>query len=117
MDTEKRLFDFAIWLVALSVLLAILTSCNPYEELQTATTTTQPTKVPPAGQSPTPHTCTVTTGVPAGYLNLRTGEGTSYAVIRVLNEGETLTVITRGAWHEVTDAQGNHGYINSRYCK
>ncbi len=28
---EKRIFNFAIWLVAVSVLLAILTSCSPFD--------------------------------------------------------------------------------------
>ncbi len=67
--------------------------------------------------TPAPDTCTVTTGAPVGYLNLRNGAGVQYAVIRVLTEGEVLTVVTRGAWHEVTDTRGNHGYINSTYCK
>lgn len=124
MKTEKRIFDLFIWILFVTALL-ILTSCNPYEGLTTptqeptVTATATQSKIPSgtADPSPTPQACTVSTGVPAGNLNIRTGAGTSYAVIRVLAEGETLTVIKRGAWLQVIDAQGNQGYINSTYCK
>jgi uncharacterized protein YgiM (DUF1202 family) len=66
---------------------------------------------------PTPQTCTVQTGVSSGYLNLRTGAGTQYALVRVLSEGEILTVIKFGTWLEVSDGRGNQGYVNSNYCK
>jgi hypothetical protein len=37
MNVEKRMFDFALWLIAVSLLAAILTSCtgfDPYAGLQ-----------------------------------------------------------------------------------
>jgi N-acetylmuramoyl-L-alanine amidase len=125
MNIEKRIFDFCIWLVAASVFLAVLSSCNPYQGLQTATQTaiagpTSTTEVARARatSSPTPYpTCTVATGVPAGYLNIRSGPGVQYAVIGLLREEETLTVITRGDWLEVETAQHQTGFVNSRYCK
>lgn len=114
------------WLFVL-IVLVILTSCNPYQGLAAPTvsmetpaglTATQ-TAIP---RSPTPtlpraERCTVRTGVPAGYLNLRTGAGTRYAVIRILDEGEVLKVIRRAAWLQVIDPSGARGYVNRRYCQ
>ncbi len=102
----------------------LLTSCNPYQGEPVATATEAAQIVPAKSRSqdatviptPTPH-CRVNTGVPAGLLNMRAAAGVSHAVIRVLAEGETLTVISAGAWLEVIDAQGNHGYIKSNYCR
>ena len=55
--------------------------------------------------------------MPDGYLNLRTGAGVGYEVIRVLADGETLQVLERVAWLQVIDAKGNQGFINARYCR
>jgi len=123
---EKRLFDFCVWFMAGVILLLIMTSCNPYAGLQpgTPTGTRIATKraviaTPSLSPSPTPakSMCIVQTGVPRGYLNLRTGAGVTFAVIRILAEGEVLTVIERAAWLQVIDAQDNHGFINSKYCR
>lgn len=126
MNIEEKFFKFALGLICLSVLLAMLTSCDPYAGLQTAT----PTAVsivtaasPPVtslvqapSSTPLP-SCTVATGIPAGYLNLRTGAGIRYAVIRVLREGETLKVVQRAAWLKVIDAKGTKGFVSARYCQ
>ncbi len=125
-----RLVERTLILEVVILLALMLASCNPYAELyptsaptarasaQTATAaaiiTATATAAPTARASAQ---CTVTTGAPVGYLNLRTGAGVQFAIIRVLAEGEVLTVIHVGAWHEVTDAQGHHGYINSNYCE
>jgi uncharacterized protein YraI len=106
-------------------LLILLTSCSATVPLprNAATSTVPPTATKvtitklPKFLSPTPQICTVQTGVPSGYLNLRTGAGTDYAAVRVLSEGETLTVIKFGTWLEVLDTHGNQGYVNSNYCK
>ncbi len=109
------------------VLLA-LSGCNPYqgvypESSQTVTlspapaakSTSQPTL---QHQNPTPRpSCTVTTGVPSGSLNIRTGAGMGYAVIGQLHEGDVVTVITPGAWLEVETRQRQTGWINSKFCK
>ena len=122
MSLEKRIFDFYLWFIAAICLLILLTSCSAAVALPT-TPTSAATAIkftvnkPQTNPSPTPQTCTVQTGVPTGYLNLRTGAGTDYAVIRVVNEGETLTVIHFDTWLEVLDAQGHQGYVNSNYCK
>lgn len=105
--------------------LCLLAACNPYAAMyptQGVTPTGTPTTTqPPATETmttlPSRILCTVETGYPAGALNLRTGPGTQYTIIRVLQEGETLTVIERGAWLEVIDRQNARGYINSRFCK
>jgi uncharacterized protein YgiM (DUF1202 family) len=121
---EKRVFDFCIWFMAGICLLVILTSCSaavplpttPTNEV-TATATDQHAALQQVAPSPTPQICTVRTGVSSGYLNLRTGAGTDFAVIRVVNEGEVLKVIKFGTWLEVLDGHGNQGYVNSNYCK
>src|SRR5687767_4489720 len=102
---EQRIFDGAIWLIAASLLLVVLTSCSAAipapgtataEPSPSATATSKGNNVVTFA-TPAPDTCTVTTGYERGTLNSRTGPGTRYAVIRVLTEGETLTVIARGA--------------------
>ncbi len=117
MNIEKRIFDFALWLIAVCVLLALLTSCSPYAESYAEPTATARGS-PTITRTPTPHpTCTVTTGIPFGSLNIRTGAGVSYAVMGLLHEGDTLQVITRGAWLKVKTIQHKIGWINSKYCK
>jgi uncharacterized protein YgiM (DUF1202 family) len=122
MSLEERIFDICLWFFVAICLLVLLTSCSTVIPLPTtptsAATATEITVTKPQTAFPTaPQTCTVQTGVPTGYLNLRKGAGTQYSVIRVVNEGETLTVIKVGTWLEVLDAQGNRGYVNSNYCK
>lgn len=116
--------------LALSILvLLVVASCSAAIDLPTATSapsTSTPQERPtdrPADKATATKppdgsvSCKVQTGVPAGYLNLRKGTGTHYAVIRVLREGEVLTVINPGAWLEVEDQDGNHGFVNSKYCR
>lgn len=110
------------------VLLLLLYGCSAAIPLPTtstpeSTTSPQPTatEIVQVAESPTAtvqtfEVCTVSTGAPQGYLNLRSGAGVDYPVLRVLNEGETLTIMQRGAWLEVLDASGV-GYVNSNYCK
>lgn len=123
------------WLFV-SLLLIMLTSCNPYVETPTITPTARPTSTrvlqltPTIRQVPTlSPTCTVRTGLPAGTVNLRTGAGVSHGVVRVIREGEILTlapheaqrsageVIQRAVWLKVIDAKGRRGFIYGRYCK
>lgn len=93
-------------------------TATPTATAHIADATPRPSATEQATNSPAPlDTCTVSTGVPAGYLNMRQGAGIEYSIVRVLNEGEVLTVTTRGEWHEVTDAQGVHGFVNSNYCR
>lgn len=106
------------------LILVLVASCNPYAGLYTPVSTVTASPMASSTKAvstvtvlPSPTGCIVSTGTGAGYLNLRTGPGVQYAVIRVLEEKELLTVMTAGAWYEVTDAKGNHGFVNSRFCK
>ena len=122
--------DFILGSAMLTVVLVtamaiLLTACNaaiPLPATPTARaspiaarTSTAELMKPMATETPT--ACTVKTGVPAGSLNLRSGAGMQYKVIRVLREGERLTVLSAGAWLKVTDEHGARGYINARYCQ
>ncbi len=105
----------------------VLFGCNPYqgvypEPSQTAAVMSPApisTAFPAAARpDPTPRpSCTVTTGVPAGYLNIRIGAGVQYAVIDQLQEGDELIILARGAWLKVETHQHQTGWINSKYCK
>jgi uncharacterized protein YgiM (DUF1202 family) len=111
-----------------ALLIVFLSACNTYATMYdmsgsatntpTSTTTVQTVDRAAAPLSPTPAPlmCQVRTGIDVGSLNLRSGAGTQYSVVRVLAEKELLTVIARGAWLEVQDPQGNHGFVNSKYC-
>ena len=128
MKIEKQFFDLFKWLIAATVLAVMLTSCNPYQglhEVPTATkaaeattaaiTTATKTKTP----TPAPVTCIVQTGIDAGNLNIRTGAGTSYAVIGLLREGQAVTRTDespRGNWIQIKAGQ-KIGWINSHYCQ
>jgi uncharacterized protein YgiM (DUF1202 family) len=127
--------------LVVSLLLALLTGCVPWppETYVGLEITPTPSFIPPsvtttlkATETPTStptllegKVCHVATGVDAGNLNLRTGPGTSYPVITILTEGETLTVLSPrvagagspGSWSKVARADGTQGYINSIYCK
>jgi hypothetical protein len=121
MSIEEKFFKFALGLVCLSVLLAILTSCNPYQDLSpigdipTAQPTATAQKLLNHGSvtpTPRPITCTVN----AGRVYLRKGAGMSHAAIEVLHAGEILTVIERGAWLKVSTRK-HAGFIYSHYCE
>lgn len=67
--------------------------------------------------TPTELLCKVITGMETGRVNLRACEGTACPVLFVLKDGQTLTVLQRGAWSEVVTDSGLRGWINSTYCK
>jgi len=51
-----------------------------------------------------------------GYLNLRTGPSTAYAVIKELPHGSSVKVIaTPGKWFKVKDKHGFIGWAHSHY--
>lgn len=125
MTTEKRLFDFAKWLICAAVLLAAFTACSPYDGLRTATPTPAATATKSQSQdatvipTPTPRACIVSTGIDAGKLNLRSGAGVDYSVIAYLHEGQKLNIIpapVKGNWIQIT-AGTLSGWINSNYCR
>ena len=116
--TERRMIHGVLWFALACIVLIALTSCSPYvTQPGTPTTTPSPaatvTALPTMTDeaTPAPAACTVT-----GYLNFRTAPSRTAAVIRVLIAGETVTVISRGAWLEVIAQDGRQGFIYSRYC-
>jgi uncharacterized protein YgiM (DUF1202 family) len=124
--TNKRLCNAVLWLIGACILAAFVSSCSPLaamsKNLDTPTPAPSVTAIPTHSNmervepTPRPSTCTVSTGVPAGNLNIRSGPGTAYPVIGLLHEGESLQVIGAGAWLEVI-AGNLSGHINSKYCK
>jgi hypothetical protein len=122
--TNKRLCNAVLWLIGACILAAFVSSCSPLAAIATSEPTAAPIAAtaapiearPDRNPTPSPITCTVQTGVPAGNLNIRSGPGTAYPVIGLLHEGESLQVIGAGAWLEVI-AGNLSGHINSKYCK
>ena len=53
------------------------------------------------------------------YLNLRTGPGTSYAVIETMGKGETITVLSGRSedWARVRTSDGKEGYCSTEYLR
>jgi hypothetical protein len=118
---RHKALNVCLSLIVLTLLIYSLAACSPYADL-VPTAAAEPTASKQGNThvtlpTPTLETCIVQTGIPSGSLNLRTGTGTQYAVIRVLNEGETLTVLAAGSWLAVMDSAGNQGYVNSHFCK
>lgn len=84
----------------------------------------EPTRIPTATAKPSPTltptapACIVTTGLTSGAVNLRACPGMMCgAVLDVLTEGESLTILTAGEYVRVQTASGVTGWLNSNYCK
>lgn len=127
---NRRLFNIVIWIFAGLCLLVILTSCSgwdPYAALEAqpsptaaAPAATRPAAVTTVTPSPIPlPVCTVSTGIDAGRLNIRAGASVKYAVLRVLQEGDVLTMTggEAGNWIQVRTRGNVTGWINSIYCR
>ena len=104
--------------------LCLLTSCSPYAATAQPGT---PTPSPPAtirtfhkiekpSPTPRPITCTVTTGIDQGAVNLRVGPSTHFSVILTLREGTTAIVLQHGAWMKVSTHNAT-GFVYGRYCQ
>ena len=119
MTIEKRLFNFSLWLIAVCILAAVLTSCNPYQGLQIAMATAQPSatltisKLQDATFESTPRACTVN----AAKVYLRNGAGMSHAAIDVLHSGDVLRVLNAAEWLNVETSQHITGWVYSKYCR
>jgi uncharacterized protein YgiM (DUF1202 family) len=70
-----------------------------------------------AARIATAEACRVNTGVDAGTVNLRACGSVACGVLDIVTEGERLTIVTAGAWTQVTRADGVTGWVNSNYCK
>ena len=120
MNFETKIFNACIWFIAVCILLAVLTSCSAAVDIPT-TATAAPTATIAAkhwGNSPlTPSPTSVSCTVNAGALYLRSGAGMSYAVTRILHDGDLLQVIEPGKWLKVETSQHVKGWVYGRYCK
>jgi len=107
------------------ILLVILSmACTLTNALPHPSRASEPTPKPPPITSPIPtetstapaKVCTVT----AEHLNLRSGPGLTWGSITILNNGETVTILSEPAqdssWLHV-DAGGREGWINQNFCE
>jgi len=78
----------------------------------------EPAPTQQASPTPTssPLLCIVSTGYTSGKLRLRDCGSTQCQELDLLDEGETLTVKSSGAWLSVVSSSGRSGWINSNYC-
>jgi hypothetical protein len=81
-----------------------------------------PVPVPTAQATRTPtkaaQICTVITGISNGTVNLRACPGAACgAVLDILTEGESLTILTAGLYVNVKTEDGLTGWLNKKYCK
>ncbi|MBU2981486.1 SH3 domain-containing protein [Lentibacter algarum] len=53
-----------------------------------------------------------------GYLNLRTGPGTSFAIVREMYNGQTVRILERkGSWARVRHQSGATGWASAKYLQ
>lgn len=109
----KRIMTMFLLLALAGLFYAMTAKANGGGEVPTATA--QPSRMPTQIQTPT--VCNVQTGIDGGTVNLRTCGGVSCAVLDIVTEGERLTILTAGAWMNVTTEDGVTGWLNSKYCK
>lgn len=81
-----------------------------------------PTPVPSMTATYPPDQCFIVRAFEgAGVLNLRSGPGTSYRVLTVLHDGQTLVMEgQRNGWYRVTavmDGKTQNGWVNSGYVE
>jgi len=110
----KRTITLLFLLALVAGFYALVTaSAQGVTEVSTATAPPSPTIT-----STTPPACTIWTGIEGGTVNLRACPGAACgAVLDILTEGETLTIITAGEYIRVRTESGAAGWLNSKYCK
>jgi len=84
--------------------------------LPTATATPQPTNTIPPSPSPTPWGCTVLVDA----LNVRSGPGTGYGVLRVAHAGNKVTPLGQSAagdWIYAMSPAGDAGWLSVGYLE
>lgn len=94
------------------------------EKLQAPSMTATPVPTPSMTETNAPEpACLIVRALPGGdgNLNLRSGAGTSYAVITVLQDGQALVMDgQRGGWYQVStvmDGVSMTGFVNSEYVE
>lgn len=104
----KKIFAMLLLLACLAGL--YVTAGAQGDRVEAVTTST-------AARIATAEACEVYTGVDAGTVNLRACGSVACGVLDIVTEGERLTIVTAGAWTQVTRADGVTGWVNSNYCK
>lgn len=72
------------------------------------------------GSPPQPQPGNATATVSAYYLNMRSGPGTAYQILRVLGRGDSLTLTHRNSaanWVRVTLSNGAQGWVHAGYIQ
>jgi hypothetical protein len=112
----KKAFTLLFLLAVLAGFYAITTNAKADDHGPTPTASRSPTANPlPTAPA---ETCRVHTGVDNGTVNLRECKGVACgAVLDILTEGSSLTILTTGEWIHGTTAGGVTGWLNSKYCK
>lgn len=124
--TNTKLFYFLLPLLlsALACTLTAKPTPTPLPQSQAAVIVAQvakpnqgnPTSPAPAPRQPAPDVCKVSTGLPAGTLNLRACGAVSCPILATVNEGATLTITqTLDGWLDVKAAGGLNGWVNSKF--
>lgn len=85
----------------------------------TATPTPKPTATPTPKPTATPTPSESGTAIATDYVNLRTGPGTSYGVIRTLQKGEELEVLdsSNKDWVKVKTSKNETGWCSTEYIE
>jgi len=112
----KKIFPLLVLLSAIAYGLVWLMPDVELESTSLIAIPSSQTFQAPAVETPTDF-CKVVTGLETGRVNLRECAGTSCPVLRVVEDGQILTIVKAGAWNEVATADGIHGWINSTFCK
>lgn len=117
-NTKLLLYISLLVLPALACQIVTVTDVNPPAPLANSLPT--PSQAEP---TPEPDTCIIVRALPGGdgNLNLRSGAGTSYAVITVLRDGQALAKDgQRGDWYAVSvvvDGERVRGFVRSEYVE
>lgn len=110
---KKRIFIMFLLMFLLLALVVGLYALNVKADggAVTVTQTAQPS------QTATGATCEVYTGIERGTVNLRSCGSTSCAVVDIVTEGESLSIVSAGNWANVATVGNVRGWLNSNYCK
>lgn len=113
-----------------AVFALILVACSPEIVLKptpTSTETVQPAIIQPTKEYIPTTTivaeevvkdtyCVIVTGLENGNVYMRSGPDKSFKIVRVLNEGEEVTLLDEVDGWFLIEFDGNYGYIGSSLC-
>lgn len=117
---KTQLLLYILLVFVSSLACQIVTVTNELPSAPSANALPTPVKLQP---TPKPTACLIVRALPGGdgNLNLRSGAGTSYAVLAVLQDGQALAKDgERGDWYAVTvvmDGERVRGFVRSEYVE